>query len=138
MAGQASGLPQQPREPSRRSQNLLISATLLGGVLLAALLILVGLVRLLLEPAQAGEPATVSQLIGQQTHPTSLMQIIGGIESGRPTSLIRFGILVLILTPTLRVLLTLLLFVHEHDWAFVLITSVVLAVLVLGLLGLTG
>ncbi len=115
-----------------------ISATLLGGVLLAALLILVGLLRLLLGPTPPGEPATVTDLIGQQAHPTSLLAIADGISSGRPTSVIRLGILVLILTPTMRVLLTLLLFLHEHDWTFVLITSVVLAVLVLGLLGLTG
>jgi uncharacterized membrane protein len=115
-----------------------ISATLLGGVLVAAALILLGLLRLLVGGAPPGEPATVADLIGQQTHPTSLLAIADGIESGRPTSLIRLGILVLILTPTLRVLLTLLLFLLEHDWLFVLITSIVFAVLILGLLGLTG
>jgi uncharacterized membrane protein len=130
-------LPAQ-RISTQRKQTLWISAVLLGGVLLAALLILLGLLRLLLGPMQPGEPATVTELIGQQAHPTSLTAILDGIQTGRPTSLIRLGILVLILTPTMRVLLTWLLFLHERDWTFVLITSVVLAVLVLGLLGLTG
>lgn len=138
MADQLGAVPPARRNPTQKRQTLWISATLLGGVLLAAMLILLGLLRLLLGPVQAGEPVTVTELIGQQAHPTSMVAIVDGIQTGRPTSLIRLGILVLILTPTVRVLLTLLLFLIEHDWSFVLITSVVLAVLVLGLLGLTG
>lgn len=138
MASRTGSTPQPPREPSSQAQAIWISGILLGGVLLAAVLILLGLLQLLLGTTQPGEPATVVEVIGQQTHPTSPLTIAEGIRSGRPTSLIRLGILVLILTPTMRVLLTLLLFLVEHDWTFVVITSIVLAVLVLGLLGLTG
>jgi uncharacterized membrane protein len=115
-----------------------ISVTLLGGVLLAAALISVGLLGLLLAPSSLTEPSTVADLIGNEGHPTSLSAIVVGITESRPTSLIRLGVLVLVLTPAVRVLLTLLLFLHEHDWTFVIITSIVLMVLIVGLLGLTG
>jgi uncharacterized membrane protein len=138
MSGQMGPAPQVPPDPPRQAQNAWISMTLLGGVLLAAVLILLGLLLLLIGPAQPGEPATVAELIAQQAHATSLSAILDGVATGRPTALIRLGVLVLVLTPATRVLLTLLLFLRDHDWAFVLITSIVLAVLALGLLGLTG
>ena len=116
---------------------LAIGITLLGGVLIAAGLILLGLVRLV-GGAPPGEPATVAQLLTQEVHATSLGAIVDGITSGRPTSLIRLGIFVLILTPVARVLLTWLLFLYEHDWTFAVITTIVLIVLVLGLLGITA
>ena len=87
-----------------------ISRILLGGVLLAAAIILLGLARLLTTAPQEGAPATAAALLQQETHPTSLSAILDGVSEGRPTSLVRFGVLVLILTPVARVALTVVLF----------------------------
>lgn len=50
----------------------------------------------------------------------------------------RVGLLILILTPTARVALTLILFLFEHDLIFVAISAVVLLILLGGLAGLVG
>jgi uncharacterized membrane protein len=112
-----------------------ISRVLLGGVLLAAAIIFLGLARLLTMPPQGGEPATAAALIQQETHPTSLVAILDGVDEGRPTSLVRLGVLVLILTPVARVAMTVVLFLAQRDWAFVVLAAFVLLLLVLGLLG---
>jgi uncharacterized membrane protein len=41
------------------------------------------------------------------------------------------GLLLLIATPVMRVAVSVLIFVHQRDWTFVVITSVVLVLLVL-------
>ena len=46
-----------------------------------------------------------------------------------------FGVLVLILTPIMRVVLALVGFVRERDWIFAGITSFVLAVIVMNSIG---
>ncbi|HET7092306.1 MAG TPA: DUF1634 domain-containing protein [Thermomicrobiales bacterium] len=124
--------------PPAHRMELWISVTLRAGVLLAGAVVAIGLLRFLLAPALPGEPRTVAELLAAEFHPTSLPAILDGVAAARPTSLIRLGIFILVLTPTARVLLTLLLFLAQRDWAFVVVTAIVLTVLVLGLLGLVG
>jgi uncharacterized membrane protein len=112
-----------------------ISYVLLGGVLLAAAIIGFGLALLIFGQSQAAEPTTVTALIEQESHATSPRAILDGAVAGRPSSLVRLGVLVLILTPVTRVAMTLVLFLAQRDRAFVALTSVVLVVLILGLLG---
>jgi len=50
----------------------------------------------------------------------------------------QLGLLVLILTPTARVTLTVILFLLERNFVFVVIASIVLVILLLGLAGLVG
>lgn len=115
-----------------------ISATLIGGVVLSAVLIAAGIFGLLLGSAQPGEPASVAELIQQQSHTTSLEAIFAGVEFGRATSLIRLGVFVLILTPVARVALTFFLFLARHEWILAALTIVVLALLLLGITGTVG
>jgi uncharacterized membrane protein len=114
---------------------LWISYVLLGGVLLAAAIVALGLALLIFGQSQAAEPTTVAALIEQESHATSLAAILAGAIAGRPTSLVRLGVLVLILTPVTRVAMTLVLFLAQRDRAFVALTSVVLVILILGLIG---
>ena len=114
-----------------------ITVTLIGGVLIAGILIGAGLL-LLLGSSQPGEPATAAALIEQQTHTTSLDAIFAGVATGRATSLIRLGVFVLILTPVARVALTLALFLTQRDWIFVGLTALVLVLLLLGVTGVVG
>jgi uncharacterized membrane protein len=107
-------------------------------VLLSGAIVGLGLALFLLMQPAAGEPNAVSDLLATEFHPTSLDAILGGAADARPTSLIRLGVILLMVTPLARVALTWLLFVEQRDWRFVAITSVVLLVLLLGLLGRIG
>jgi uncharacterized membrane protein len=64
--------------------------------------------------------------------------MVRGISTARPDDVMRLGILVLILTPLLRVALMLVLFVLERDFVFVAISAIVFAILLLGLTGSIG
>jgi len=70
-----------------------------------------------------GVPATLSSLSG----------ILRGVAAGQPAAMVQVGLVLLILTPIARVALTLGAFLMQRDRLYVLLTSIVLAVLVYGL-----
>jgi uncharacterized membrane protein len=55
-----------------------------------------------------------------------------GIKKGSPSSILCLGILLLITTPVLRVIGSLIEFIDKRDWRYALVTSVVLIVLAAG------
>lgn len=61
---------------------------------------------------------------------TTLGGILGGLCSFTAVGWIQTGVLALILTPVLRVALSLVDFLEERDWLYAAITAVVLAVIV--------
>jgi uncharacterized membrane protein len=64
-------------------------------------------------------------------------QLLHGIAHGRGQSIIEAGIYLLVLTPVVRVLMSMILFVFaERDWVYGAITLVVLALTLTGLLWL--
>ena len=71
----------------------------------------------------------------RQTQYTTLSGIFGGLASLNAQSWIQFGVVVLILTPILRVLLSLVDFLAEHDWLYALITSIVLGIIISNSIG---
>lgn len=68
---------------------------------------------------------------------TTLSGIFHGMLSGSARSWIQLGVIVLLLTPIMRVVLSLADFIREHDWLYAFITAVVLAVIVSNSLSLT-
>jgi uncharacterized membrane protein len=52
----------------------------------------------------------------------------------RPSGFLALGLLVLIATPIVRVVGSIIIFAYERDWRFALITLVVLAIVMLSLL----
>ncbi len=115
-----------------------ISYVLRAGVLISAGIIAVGLTIFLIRGPQGDQPGSLHALLANGGHvdvvrPSIIPQ---RALTGHAFSLIRLGILVLILTPLARVLMTAVLFVLRQDWTFVFITTVVLAILVGGLLGI--
>ncbi len=114
---------------------LWIAYTLRAGVILAALIIASGVVVYLVRGAGPNDPRTLSELL--HTHATSvtLRQIIHDAVRGHGTALIELGVLVLILTPIIRVGMTMLLFVGERDAVFLAIVSIVFVILVIGIVG---
>jgi uncharacterized membrane protein len=117
---------------------ILISHVLRIGVLMAGAIVLLGLVLFFVAGSQAGNPRSLHDLTGGGGHPiaTDPGKIARGVADGRPQAVIQLGLLVLILTPLARVAMTLVLFFFRRDWLFVVVTGAVLAVLVVGLIGI--
>jgi len=64
--------------------------------------------------------------------------ILDGLRDFTASAYIQLGLLVLILTPTLRVFVTAIVFVMQRAWILVLCSALVLAILILGLFGIVG
>ncbi len=62
--------------------------------------------------------------------PHSVPSVVRGIQHSQGRALVMAGLLVLIATPVLRVAVSVLAFVYQRDRTFVVITSLVLALLV--------
>jgi uncharacterized membrane protein len=125
------------KEPSLggHPMEMWISRVLRFGVIFAAAIIFLGLVVFVVMRPSSG-PTSLDQLLHSGEAPVSPHGIIRGVAKGDAIALIQLGVLALILTPITRVAMSIVLFSAERDGVFVLITSVVLAVLVAGLIGL--
>lgn len=120
--------------------DLLISRVLRLGVTVAAVIGAVGLVLFFVRGPQPGEPQSLHELLTLRAGSlaTSPQQLLEGLLTGQPEDIMRVGLLVLILTPTARVALTLILFLLERDFVFVIISAIVLLILLLGFVGIVG
>jgi uncharacterized membrane protein len=119
---------------------LLVSAILRVGIVLGAVLIVVG-VALLATTGQTGYgavlPHGLSALLrfsapGSPGHfPTTPGLVVHDALGGKPYAIIELGLLALIATPTLRVALSVGFFAAQRDRLYVILTLLVLAVLVI-------
>jgi uncharacterized membrane protein len=66
--------------------------------------------------------------------PQTLQDVLSGVRELRGQSIVAAGLLLLILTPVVRVATSILVFVAQSDRTYVLITSVVLLLLLLSFL----
>ncbi|HET7036349.1 MAG TPA: DUF1634 domain-containing protein [Thermomicrobiaceae bacterium] len=117
---------------------LWISYALRIGVVASGLIILLGVVMLLAGVGStAGVPGSLDQILGGGGHAIAVSpaSIAHGVAAGSPIAIIQLGVIALILTPMLRVGLTVGLFAAQREPIFVAITSVVLTVLIIGLIG---
>lgn len=94
------------------------------GVALAAVIMAAGMVLLLMRWGTAPHQSVPV--------PTSVSAVLRGLLYLDPTALIDVGLVVLILTPVLRVAASLVAFAIERDRAYTFITLIVLSVLVTG------
>lgn len=102
------------------------------GVLLAAAVTLYGGVMLLVHHGSA--PASYAVFQGEPPQLRSLSAIVGGAFSGQAMAIVQLGLLLLIATPVARVAFTLVAFAIQRDRLYVLVTTIVLALLLYGLL----
>ncbi len=121
--------PTGPRIPGIHDQKVtdtevLISHVLRTGVVVSGVVLVAGLFDYVLSPGfhQAVESA----------YPRTLPAVARMFPS--PLSLISVGLLLLLLTPIIRVAVSILAFAAEHDRAYVAITAAVLAVLLFSVL----
>ncbi|HJP84703.1 MAG TPA: DUF1634 domain-containing protein [Gemmatimonadaceae bacterium] len=102
------------------------------GVLLAAIVVLIGGVMLLVQYGShiaafqifRGESATLSNVRG----------IVGSALHGDSRGIVQLGLLLLIATPVARVALTLGAFAIQRDRLYIVTTTIVLALLLYGLI----
>ena len=113
---------------------ILIAGTLRIGVATACIIATVGGVLYLL--AHGSEPFDIARYLHfSYTEPhdpaiTTLGGILSGFCSFTAVGWIQTGVLVLLLTPVLRVLISLFDFLRERDWLYAAICAIVLAVIV--------
>ena len=116
----------------------LIGNTLRWGVILACVLASIGGIYYLLQHGLDTVPDyrhfdDVSA--AAQSNITTFNGLWQGILHGDAASCIQVGVIVLILTPVARVVLSLFDFIVEQDWLYVAITALVLGIIVSNSLG---
>ena len=107
----------------------IIGWILRGGVILSATIILIGFVLLLVHIE--GQPGFVMSI---GTSPHSFSQVWSGLKVLQPQAIIATGLLLLIATPVITITTSLVAFAIERDRRFVVITSIVLAILLASIL----
>ncbi|HXE53658.1 MAG TPA: DUF1634 domain-containing protein [Tepidisphaeraceae bacterium] len=119
-----------------RQVEVLISTILRVGVITSLGIVVAGLVlsfvhhrEYLHSSAQLGQILTPGHFI-----PHTFADLLGGLRHFRGESVILLGLLLLIATPVIRVAVSIVIFIHERDWWFVVVTAFVLAMLILSFL----
>jgi uncharacterized membrane protein len=102
-----------------------ISKSLKIGVILSAVITLVGFAMFLIT-GNSGYP--------DKFFPTDPLQIFAGVAALKPYAIILTGLMILILTPVLRVGISIILFLKEKDYKFTVITAVVFVILIISFL----
>lgn len=110
---------------------LIIGNILRWGVLVAAIVGLVGVVMLV--AAAGGEAENFRHFSAKAA--TGLPAIVAGVTRGHGRGVMELGLALLLLTPIVRVALSLVAFARERDRTYVLLTAVVLVLLLYGLAG---
>lgn len=116
---------------SRRGMEIVLGNLLRIGVIVAAVVVLIGGILYLLR--HGGEIPHYSQFHGQPAGARSLGGIISMLESLQAQAVIRFGFLLLIATPVLRVAFSVVGYIRERDHKYVVITLLVLLILLYSL-----
>jgi len=115
-----------------RRVELTISNLLRAGVLASLLVVVLGTtVTFAHHPEYVRSHRDLSRLTGPAADfPHSLPAVVRGIRHHQGRSLVVAGLLLLIATPVLRVAVSIVAFAVQRDRVFVVVTSIVLAVLV--------
>lgn len=122
------------RDPE--SMTAVIGNVLRYGTLLSAAVTFFGVLLLLTQNDLSGSATSISYLdqIPHDGIDVSIQGLVGGLGTFSPYSWIELGVLLLIATPVSRVFASALLFAAERDRLYVLVTSVVLALLLFSML----
>jgi Predicted membrane protein len=118
-------------DASQRAIEKAISIVLRGGVLLSALIVCAGLALLFLSKGEIAKGAGIDAAIA---FPKGLSALLAGIEAVDPPSILVLGLLILVVTPIIRVAVSIVAFLASRDWLYAIITASVLILLVAGTL----
>lgn len=111
--------------------NTIIGWVLQGGVIISSVLVLIGFLLLITSPGALSGSRT-------DVFPHTLSELWSGLRGLHPQSIIVLGLLLLIATPVVRVIVSILAFALEHDLRYVVITCLVFAILLVSFIFVTG
>ncbi|USS90733.1 DUF1634 domain-containing protein [Fructilactobacillus carniphilus] len=97
-----------------------IGKILRWGVIVAATIMILGLLLYLMNGSLG---------VATHYHVKNFSELLQGLLTGKPYAVMMTGIFALILTPVLRVVVSIYSFYREHDSLYVVITSLVLIIL---------
>jgi uncharacterized membrane protein len=109
-----------------------ISKILISGVIISTLFVIAGGLFYLISTGSANPKYHIFR--GEPAEFKSIFAIIKNLFTLRSENIIQFGLLLLMLTPVARVLFTVITFLHEKDFIYVLVTFIVLSVLCFSLI----
>lgn len=115
-----------------KQMDIIMSRLLRTGVILSAIFVVAGGTLFLV-----GNPARVTYQVFQG-EPAELRSVPGIFHEALALSgrgLMQLGLLILIATPIARVAFSVIAFLYERDWTYVIVTLIVLAFLFYSLLG---
>jgi uncharacterized membrane protein len=117
-----------------------LSLLLRGGVIVSSLIVIVGLVLMYFHHPGYFHRAVAAETVAREmAFPHTVGEVYRGLLAWQGRSVILLGLFVLIATPVLRVALSVLVFLHQRDRMFVVITLIVLSLLLLSfMLGRAG
>lgn len=128
--------------PADVQMELAVSVLLRIGVWASLVLVVLGTVLVYVHhPGYLSQPTELLRLItpGTAEFPDTLAGVFQGLLHYEGRSLVLVGLLLLILTPVLRVAVSVGFFLWQRDWLFSAITGLVLALLLLSFfLGAAG
>jgi len=119
----------------KRDIELLISTTLRIGVMLSVAVMLFGVVITFIHHPDYfhSRPALGELTNSREIFANTTSAVLRGVRELRGQSIAMLGILLLIVTPVVRVAISVVLFAAQRDRRYVLITAVVLALLLTSL-----
>ncbi|USS89293.1 DUF1634 domain-containing protein [Fructilactobacillus cliffordii] len=97
-----------------------IGKILRWGVIVAATIMIIGLLLYLMSGSLG---------VATHYHVKNFSELLQGLVTGKPYAVMMTGIFALILTPVLRVVVSIYSFYREHDSLYMVITSLVLVIL---------
>jgi uncharacterized membrane protein len=103
------------------------------GVIVATIVAVIGGVLLLAQRGLA--PASGHVFSGEPPELRSVGGILRGAAALHPDAIVQLGLVLLIATPVARVAMSLVAFVLQRDRVYVVVTTIVLAVLIFSLTG---
>ncbi|OUL33045.1 hypothetical protein BV372_17860 [Nostoc sp. T09] len=118
---------------SEQQLETLLSNLLKYGVLLASTVVLIGGILYLIR--HGSEPVTYQFFQGEPSEFRSPVGVINAVLSGSRRGIIQLGLLLLIATPVLRVVISLLAFIWRREFIYIVVTLIVLASLTYSLVG---
>jgi uncharacterized membrane protein len=128
--------PADPNTASKdkvRQVEIAISNVLRIGVISSLVIVVIGTVLTFAHhPEYASSSSVLPQLTSHNAvFPHTLTQTLDATVRGQGRGIVMVGLLLLVATPVLRVAISILGFVYERDWVFVVITCIVLGLLLL-------
>ncbi|WP_145856501.1 DUF1634 domain-containing protein [Pedobacter suwonensis] len=111
-----------------RDVEKIVGKLLRFGVITASLVVLLGGILFLVKHGAQGRP-DYHIFKGEENDFITFDGIFKGLFTFKPMAIIQFGVLLLIITPILRIIFSLFAFILEKDKLYVVITLIVLAII---------